>query len=168
MTQHTAQCFHGTRAQKYNYEETKEVKTAKMKENIIVAKHEVTPVNLLDTDKKKATLAQKTTTKNKRARKRVNMHLEHKPSDEMDLMISAINEMDLGWKADTCKYQKHHEKYGEHCESEALQLVQTSKSTADDLEGLVEELAESDKPQFGDLNNPEFVKALDSAQKYQK
>lgn len=32
------------------------------------------------------------------------MHLEHKPSDEMDLLIEAINEADLGWKADTCKY----------------------------------------------------------------
>jgi hypothetical protein len=39
-----------------------------------------------------------------RSKKRVNMHLEHKPSDEMDLMISAVNEADLGWKADTCKY----------------------------------------------------------------
>jgi len=44
------------------------------------------------------------------------MHLEHKPSDEMDLMISAINDADLGWKADTCKYQKHHELYGKHCD----------------------------------------------------
>jgi len=44
------------------------------------------------------------------------MHLEHKPSDEMDLMISEINDADLGWKADTCKYQKHHELYGKHCD----------------------------------------------------
>lgn len=44
------------------------------------------------------------------------MHLEHKPSDEMDLLIEAINEADLGWKADTCKYQKHHAKYGKHCD----------------------------------------------------
>ena len=52
------------------------------------------------------------------------MHLEHKPSDEMDLMISAINEADLGWKADTCKYQKHHQLYGKHCDRE-LVLAQT-------------------------------------------
>jgi hypothetical protein len=32
------------------------------------------------------------------------MHLEHKPSDAMDLMISAVNKADLGWKADVCKY----------------------------------------------------------------
>ena len=35
---------------------------------------------------------------------RRNTHLEHVPSDEMDLLISTINEMDLGWKADVCKY----------------------------------------------------------------
>jgi len=34
---------------------------------------------------------------------RSNLHLEHKPSDEMDLLISTINNMDLGWKADICK-----------------------------------------------------------------
>ena len=44
------------------------------------------------------------------------MHLDHKPSDEMDLMISEINDLDLGWKADTCKYTKQHELYGKHCD----------------------------------------------------
>jgi hypothetical protein len=49
------------------------------------------------------------------------MHLEHKPSDEIDLLISSVNEADLGWKADVCKYQKHHANYGAHCD---LQLAQ--------------------------------------------
>jgi len=71
------------------------VQTPKMKENIIIAHH--------DNVKTKA-------------KKRANMHLEHKPSDEMDLMISEINDADLGWKADTCKYQKNHELYGKHCD----------------------------------------------------
>lgn len=94
------------------------------------------------------------------------MHLEHKPSDEMDLMISEINDADLGWKADTCKYQKHHELYGKHCDK-PLNLAQTKKT--EDLDGLMEELAEAEnKPKFGDLNNPDFVKSLASAQKYQK
>jgi len=44
------------------------------------------------------------------------MHLEHKPSDEVDLLISAVNEADLGWKADVCKYQKNHANYGAHCD----------------------------------------------------
>ena len=33
--------------------------------------------------------------------------------------------MDLGWKADTCKLQKHHPSYGSHCEEQALKLAQT-------------------------------------------
>ena len=32
------------------------------------------------------------------------MHLDHQPSDEMDMLIQAVNEADLGWKADVCKY----------------------------------------------------------------
>ena len=151
MSQHQAQCFQAQRAKKYNYEETKEVVTPKMKENVIIAKHQVTPVDLIaDTTQKsgekKQGVAQKSkpTINKTRARKRVNVHLEHKPSDEMDIMISAINSMDLGWKADTCKYQKSHAQYGSHCDSEAINLVQTSRSAVDDLEGLVEELAEGD------------------------
>lgn len=29
-----------------------------------------------------------------------------------------MNEADLGWKADVCKYQKHHANYGAHCDAE--------------------------------------------------
>ena len=46
---------------------------------------------------------------------RYNAHHEHVPSDKNDMLIEAINTMDLGWKADTCKYQKHHANYGSHC-----------------------------------------------------
>jgi hypothetical protein len=65
------------------------------------------------------------------------MHLEHKPSDEVDLLISSVNEADLGWKADVCKYQKHHANYGAHCDlqlaQEATLLAQTlSSSTSKD------------------------------------
>lgn len=57
------------------------------------------------------------------------MHLEHRPSDEMDLLISAVNEADLGWKADVCKYQKTHANYGDHCDKEAESvLAQLSNS----------------------------------------
>ena len=62
---------------------------------------------------------------------RFNAHHEHVPTDETDLLIEAINNLDLGWKADTCKYQKHHSKYGSHCE--ALSLAQTqSEEEVDD------------------------------------
>jgi hypothetical protein len=48
-------------------------------------------------------LAQKEEKPKKASSKRTNLHLEHKPSDEMDLLISTLNDADLGWKADTCK-----------------------------------------------------------------
>jgi hypothetical protein len=43
----------------------------------------------------------------------------------MDILISEVNEADLGWKADVCKYQKHHAKYGAHCDNENVLLAQT-------------------------------------------
>lgn len=60
----------------------------------------------------------------RKTHRRHNIHLEHVPSDETDLLISTINEMDLGWKADVCKYQKHHENYGAHCDK-PVSLAQT-------------------------------------------
>jgi hypothetical protein len=56
--------------------------------------------------------------------KRFNAHHAHVASDENDLLISTINDMDLGWKADVCKLQKHHPSYGSHCEDQALNLAQ--------------------------------------------
>lgn len=56
----------------------------------------------------------------RKSHKRFNAHHAHVPSDENDLLIDAINSLDLGWKADTCKYQKHHANYGSHCESQIL------------------------------------------------
>lgn len=41
----------------------------------------------------------------------------------MDLLIDAVNEAELGWTADVCKYQKHHAKYGKHCNNETLLLA---------------------------------------------
>ena len=51
--------------------------------------------------------------------KRYNAHHAHVPSDVNDILIEAINQLDIGWKADTCKYQKHHSLYGEHCDDES-------------------------------------------------
>lgn len=45
----------------------------------------------------------------------------------MDLLIETINELDLGWKADTCKLQKHHSKYGDHCDD--LELAQVDSQS---------------------------------------
>ena len=72
--------------------------------------------------------------------KRTNLHLEHKPSDEMDLLISTLNDADLGWKADTCKLQKHHAKYGQGqvCEGQGhggLLLAQTGSKSGAGIDG---------------------------------
>ena len=57
--------------------------------------------------------------------KRINAHIEHVPSDENDLAISFINNGDFGWKADSCKLQKHHKDYNQaQCDnSGALMLA---------------------------------------------
>jgi hypothetical protein len=46
-----------------------------------------------------------------------------------------VNEADLGWKADTCKYQKHNKLYGKHCDQE-LVLAQTKTINYDDNDDL--------------------------------
>jgi len=76
----------------------------------------------------------------------------------MDLLIDAVNEADLGWKADICKYQKHHAKYGAHCDNE-LMLAQTSDDSL--------QVSDDDKvleaKKFGDKQDPKFMKALEKA-----
>jgi len=81
----------------------------------------VKPVDLLSSKAAPSTSkAQKPVTK---TMKRKNLHLEHKPSDEMDLLISEVNMMNLGWKADVCKYQKTHPLYGKQCNAISLAQV---------------------------------------------
>ena len=67
-----------------------------------------------------------------KSHKRYNAHARHVPSDETDLLISSINSLDIGWKADTCKLQKHHAEYGSHCDS--VNLAQTSEATDNEAE----------------------------------
>ena len=107
------------------------------------------PVNLVEEEpsKPKANVAIKKT----RAKKRQNLHLEHKPSDQMDLMITAVNSADLGWKADVCKYQKHHELYGSHCDKEKpVNLAQINED-------------EPESKPFGDMKDKSFKSAFDNA-----
>ena len=67
---------------------------------------------------------------------------------------------DLGWKADVCKYQKHHAKYGSHCDG--LLLAQT---TDDNLQ-VSDDTVETKK--FGDKKDPKFQAAFAKVQKYMK
>lgn len=41
--------------------------------------------------------------------------------------------MDLGWKADVCKHQKHHANYGAHCDAQ-VNLAQVSADADEELE----------------------------------
>lgn len=83
-------------------------------------------------------------------KKKTNLHMDHVPSDEMDLLISMVNSEELGWKADECKLQKHHEMYSK-CQIEDVELLQ------------IDEQAE-----FGDMQDPKFSEALQHAQSWAK
>lgn len=83
----------------------------------------------------------------------------------MDLLISAVNDADLGWKADVCKYQKSHAKYGAHCDNK-VNLAQVQNDDLVEEDASAEE--EGSGKKFGDLNDKNFVAALAKAQKYQK
>ena len=73
----------------------------------------------------------------------------------MDLLIDTVNASDLTWKADVCKYQKHHAKYGSHCAAESLNLAQTSSKDEDDV-------STPGKKKFGDKTDAEFNKTLEN------
>ena len=84
----------------------------------------------------------------------------------MDLLISSVNEADLGWKADICKYQKHHELYGKHCDSDQNTL--TLAQIGDDEDDQTQELVDSKpEPKFGG-DGADFQAALAKAQRYMK
>jgi len=134
LANHQVQCFFGQQEKHYDYEKSKQITNGKVKWNKIVETHKITPDNIVQTsdDKNKQKLLQSPKKGEKqeikvnriKAKKRMNLHLAHKPSDEMDLLIAAVNAADLGWKADVCKYQKHHANYGAHCDKEAVVLAQ--------------------------------------------
>lgn len=93
------------------------------------------------------------------------MHLEHKPSDEMDILISAVNAADLGWKADVCKYQKSNPNYGKHCDEELL--LQTSEKDDDDMtQSLDQQEQDPNKKEFGAKDDKEFEAVLEKARKW--
>jgi hypothetical protein len=87
----------------------------------------------------------------------------------MDLLIDAVNAADLGWKADVCKYQKTHPKYGEHCdakpEDETLLQIDSDdipmslfeEMSVDDISAALQGLDQMDKNEFGDMQDPKFV-----------
>lgn len=163
MAKHTVQCFVGQQVKPYGFEHSEPHNNGKLKWNTVTEKNEASSiVNLVEKvdqkpqkeeakpdqhgpGKKNANGIRHSLIENgsghhknkeikgTRAKKRSNMHLEHRPSDEMDLLIDAVNEANLGWKADTCKYTKTHAKYGEHCDAAEPEQTLTQLSTQ--LEG---------------------------------
>jgi len=88
------------------------------------------------------------------------------PSDENDIAISFINNQNLGWKADTCKLQKHHAEYGTHCD--ALMLAQKNETKSNEtLAEKEKKVVSKPKPKFGD-KSPEFKKTLEKVQHWAK
>jgi hypothetical protein len=92
------------------------------------------------------------------------LHLDHQPSDETDLLIQTVNEADLGWTADVCKYQSHHANYGAHCDG-AVTLAQTTDNDEDQTAVEVEEQTPS-KKEFGVKGDKDFEAALKKAQTF--
>ena len=169
LQNHQVQCFYGKQEKHYDIEKTKAYNTGKMKYNKVIAHHNIEPEHIQGEIPNEAGLAQQNTHKLVKTKKRANMHLEHKPSDEMDLLISAVNEADLGWKADVCKYQKTHALYGDHCEQQnktdgAITLAQVKDE--DDTEG--DELVDGGKKEFGVDGDKDFEAALAKAQSFMK
>lgn len=94
---------------------------------------------------------------------RINHHLGHKPSDKMDLLISWINGAGLGWKADACKLQEHHQDYCQN-EDDAEEDVENVDDGEEE-----DNLVELDEwKDFAGVDDKEFAKTLEQAQQYQK
>ena len=139
MKSHKAQCFYGKQTKSFNIEKSVEEVNGAVKIDRIVEKNGsakdsssvISKAQVSENDEEVADESGSPPDEEnvflRTSHKRYNAHHEHVPSDETDLLIQTINEMDLGWKADTCKYQKHHENYGSHCE--ALSLAQTSSKS---------------------------------------
>lgn len=185
LAEHSVQCFYGVQEKHYDFEKTKAFNTGHVKFNKIIEHKQVAVEDIKgEVPEQQGNLAIKKT-----MNKRQNLHLAHKPSDEMDLLISAVNEADLGWKADVCKYQKHHVKYGAHCDNEKLNLAQTSQKDIDLTNEAAEEIlgalaleqstevvknaeevaaAAAPKKEFGVVGDKQFEKALVKAQAWQK
>jgi len=109
-------------------------------------------------------------------KRRSNLHLEHVPSDEMDLLISTINKADLGWKASTCKLQKHHQDYGkgQNCDNDELLMISDDDSTGPiHPENMLAQVGSEQSVgmalnEFGGKDDKLFKQTVDEAQKWRK
>ena len=82
------------------------------------------------------------------------------------MLISAVNDLDLGWTADVCKYTKTHEKYGAHCDK-PLTLAQVTDAEDDNTQ-IDEDQPTSTKKEFGVPGDKDFAASQAKAQKFMK
>lgn len=156
MERHVVQCFYGQQTKHYEIQHSTEELSEDGSKKAIIDKVSPLPDGnakpkkalaeadapadeeevLLKAEVQTSTFLREGQSQNRKNHSRYNAHHAHVASDENDLLIDAINSLDLGWKADTCKYQKHHANYGSHCEQQAISLAQTGSKESDvDNEG---------------------------------
>lgn len=157
-------------------------KAPETKQNSQIEEDNTTPAadESNEVTKKPAESAFKKTKPNKRS----NLHLEHVPSDEMDLLISTVNQANLGWKASTCKLQKSHKDYGkgQNCEDDDLLMIsdeeidaskKTAKSGPIHPQNMLAQVSNEQRVgmtlyEFGAQEDKLFKETLDKAQKWRK
>lgn len=102
----------------------------------------------------------------------------------MDLLISTVNQANLGWKASTCKLQKSHKDYGkgQTCEDDEMLMISDDDSTntaPKSSRGPIhpqnmlaqvsnEQRVEMELNEFGTSGDKLFKETLDKAQKWRK
>jgi hypothetical protein len=82
----------------------------------------------------------------------------------MDLLITSVNEADVGFKLDTCKLQKNHNKFGEgqDCTDENDEILLLQLGIEADVAGKAG--VDKQRKHFGREGDEEFKVALDYAQ----
>lgn len=185
MVQHEIKCFYGEMETHYDLENTVAVKTDKEDAqfavitkqnhiNITSDKANVNPVDEADiqldsqlntqiastaSDKMSSKVAEFLRSSSKA--KRGNMLLELKASEQTDAVIDWINNNNLGWTADTCRYTKDNKN---HCSKDAS----SSDAPADETNVLLEVELESRGTKKFDEKSADFKKTLDKAQAFMK
>lgn len=96
----------------------------------------------------------------------------------MDLLISTVNQANLGWKASTCKLQKSHKDYGkgQNCEDDDFLMIaddDTAKSRPIHPQNMLAQVSNEQRVgmtlyEFGAQDDKLFKETLEKAQKWQK
>jgi hypothetical protein len=127
MTNHNVVCFYGKQETHYDMEKTVSVKTDSdtvkvavitQQNKIVTTPDESNNIQMKEEQTPTPSSSVKPKTGQRKPSNRFNAHAAHAANDETDKAISFINSQNLGWKADTCKFQKHHPEYGTHCDNQ--------------------------------------------------